>query len=410
MKKVFLFLRSMRFGMILLCLIMILSLAGSLIPQGEEAMTYVRAYGAGAASWIIRLGIDDLFHSWYFLLIMGLLCGNLLLCSILRFPKTLRTMEGLKRQAKEAEWDHPLAPGQAEKIRDRLSAMHFRRDGNLYTAHGIGAYGSFLVHLSILLILLFGSLTLMMPKIQDLTVLPGDSLTLADGTEVTCLSFRIENEKGELDYTSLLRAISPGGDREKEQEVRVNEPLRFGQYKIYQQTYGTAGRVLIQNEGNGAEETLYLTEPAFLSIDSRNGVYFQTLYPGYIQEDDGSYTLITSTAMGYADPVYSVQSISEGSSASVLAFPGETIRIGEISFTFLEPEEYPGLRIKTLSPFLYGGLYFGFGLIVAALYLCFFHTPVCVRVEEEGVVIRASKEVPELRAQLDESGQGEFSI
>ena len=237
--------------------------------------------------------------------------------------------------------------------------------------------------------------------------MPGDSLTLEDGTAVTCLSFHIEDETGRLDYASRLRAVSPDGGEVKEQEIRVNEPLRFRGYKIYQQTYGTAGRVQIRNSDNGAEEIMYLMEPCFLSIDGRNGVYYRALYPGFLQEEDGSYTLITSTSRGYVDPVYDVQSIVDGSAASVLVFPGETLQIGEHSFTFLDPAEYPGLRIKRLSPVLYGCLYFGFALMVAALYLCFFATPVCVRVEEDGYAIRSPKSQEGLLISLQAALQGE---
>ena len=58
MKKVFSFLRSMRFGMILLVLVMLCSLAGSLIPQGEQDMTYVRSYGASAAVTLVIASND----------------------------------------------------------------------------------------------------------------------------------------------------------------------------------------------------------------------------------------------------------------------------------------------------------------------------------------------------------------
>ena len=391
MKKVFAFLRSMRFGMILLVLVMLCSLAGSLIPQGEPDMTYVRAYGASTAVILTALGLTDIFHTWYFFLLEILLSGNLILCSILRFPAARRAFDGLKSQTRAAEPDQTLAAGQAEQVREILRRSRFRQDGSLWYKNGAGVYGSFLVHLSILVVLLFGSLVLMTPQVQDRTVMPGDSLTLEDGTIVTCLSFHIEDETDRLDYASQLRATAPDGREVKEQEIRVNEPMRFRGYKIYQQTYGTAGRVRIRNSANGAEDSLYLTEPCFLSIDGRNGVYYQALYPGFLQEKDGSYTLITNTSMGYADPVYDVQSVTEGSAASVLVFPGETLQIGEHSFTFLDPAEYPGLRIKHQSPILYGCLYFGFALMVAALYLCFFATPVCARVEENGYVIRSPK-------------------
>ncbi len=400
MKKALSFFRSMRFGMILLVLVMICSLAGSLIPQGENAMTYVRAYGSDAAKVFMDLGFTDIFHTWYFYTLEILLCGNLILCSILRFPKTRRLMDHLKKQALAAEPDQPLSPGQAEKIREILTRDHFRREGEVFSKNGSGACGSFLTHLSILVVLGFGSLVLMTPQVTDRTVMPGDTLTMEDGTKITCVSFHIEDEAGRLDYASVLRAENAAGTERKEQEIRVNEPMRFGEYKIYQQTYGTAGQVLIRNNGNQAEEKFWLTEASFLSIDGKNGVYFQALYPGFVREEDGSYTLITSTSMGYTDPVYSVQTITDGGAASVLAFPGETITIGEIGFTFLEPTQYPGLRLKHVSSALYAGLYFGFGLMVAALWLCFFHVPVCIRVTEEGYTIRSTKPQEGLRLRL----------
>ena len=43
----------MTFGMILLVLVIACSLAGSLIPQQETAMTYVNAYGANTATLLI---------------------------------------------------------------------------------------------------------------------------------------------------------------------------------------------------------------------------------------------------------------------------------------------------------------------------------------------------------------------
>ena len=391
MKKIFSFFRSMRFGMMLLALILLLSLAGSLIPQGKEPMDYVRAYGASAASVITKAGLDDVFHSWGFAALEILLCGNLVLCSVIRFPAARKSVSQLKKRASEAAPDHVLDPGQARHIREILIRRRYHQEGNLFIRSRAGAYGSFLVHLSILLILVFGTLTLTSPRIQDRTVFPGEEITLEDGSRVECLSFHIEDETGRLDYASRLKATSGDGKRTKEQEIRVNEPMSFGSAKIFQQTYGTAGRVQIRNAENGEEEIIFLTEPSFLSIDSQNGIYFQALYPGFVQEEDGSYTLITSTSRGYTDPVYSVRSISDGEAASVLAFPGETLQNGQISFTFLDPIEYPGLRIKTASPVLYGFLYFSFGLIIVGLYLCFFAAPVCVRLEEDGYVICSAR-------------------
>ena len=404
MKKVYRFFRSMRFGIIVLVLVMVCSLAGSLIAQRQAAMRYVEAYGSRTASLLIGLGLDDVFHTWYFYALLGLLCLNLTLCSLARFPVTLQAAKRLRERAATAEAVHPLRPGEAERLRERLKARRFALKDGVYCKHAAGFYGAFLTHLSILVILVFGALALMTPEIQDLTVMPGGTLTLGDGTRITCESFHISDETGRLDYASLLAVTD--GRSEKRQEIRVNQPLRFGSYKIYQQTYGTAGRVRIYNRANGAEDTVFLTEPCFLSIDGQNGIWFNALYPAFIRDEDGNYTLITSTSGSYQDPVYSVQSITGGMSASVLAFPDEEISIGDITFTFLSPAEYPGLRIKRVSTALYAGLYFGFGLMVAALYLCFFAVPVCLRVEEDGFALCSPKEQTELLDDIEAERTG----
>lgn len=411
MRRSLRFFRSMRFGMILLVLVMVLSVVGSLIPQKEQAMTYVRAYGAEKATLLMALGWNDLFHTWYFLALEGLLCINLLLCSILRFPRTVHAGEQLMKTAEDSSTETPCDSAQLQRMKEFLLSHGFRKrnaaTGEVYTRHFLGFYGSFLTHLSILWVLLFGSLVLMTPQTEDLTVMPGESLVLSDGTRILCESFHIEDGQGKLDYASTLHAISADGKQEKIQEIRVNEPMRFGNYKVYQQTYGTAGRVRIVNHATETEDTLFLTESCFLSIDGQNGVYFEALYPGFVQDDDGNYTLVTNTSGSYPDPVYRIQTIAEGMSTSVLAFPDETLSLGEIDFTFLLPAEYPGLRIKHVSSVFYGALYFGFGLMIAALYLCFFMVPAAVSVREDGYSVVSPKEVQEIREALTIAGKEE---
>ncbi|MBQ7825990.1 MAG: cytochrome c biogenesis protein ResB, partial [Clostridia bacterium] len=99
MKKVFAFLRSMTFGMLLLILIAVCSVAGSLIPQQREAMEYVSRYGSTAAQWILRLGLDDVFSTPYFTLLMAALCLNLTLCSVIRVAKLRGAGDRLQKSA-----------------------------------------------------------------------------------------------------------------------------------------------------------------------------------------------------------------------------------------------------------------------------------------------------------------------
>ena len=59
MKKVIRFLRSMQFGMILLVLVIVCSVAGSLIVQQREPMEYVNRYGENAARLILALQFNE---------------------------------------------------------------------------------------------------------------------------------------------------------------------------------------------------------------------------------------------------------------------------------------------------------------------------------------------------------------
>ena len=385
----------MQFGMILLALVIACSVAGSLIVQQREPMEYVNRYGEGAARVIMALQLDDVFSSAYFLVLMAALCLNLTLCSLVRLPRTVKAAGKLLSRAKAAPVERPLSPEQAQKVSNYLKRSGYRlrqEDGRkIYTKNLIGFYGSFLTHLSFLLILIVGALAVVTAEVTDQVVMPGETHTLKDGTTITVEAFQIEDETGLLDYASKIVMKSPDGAREASKEIRVNEPLSFAGYKVYQQTYGTAGSVRIDNLANGASEVMHLTESCFLTLNGVDGLFFRALYPGFIKAEDGTVTLITSTSGAYSDPVYDVLSVAEGAMTPVLAFPDETLTIGDVSFTFLEPTSYPGLRIKYVSTAVLGALYGVFALMVAGLYLCFFAVPTAVSLTEEGCTIVSSK-------------------
>ncbi|MBQ7137524.1 MAG: cytochrome c biogenesis protein ResB [Clostridia bacterium] len=395
MKKIIRFLRSMQFGMILLALVIACSVAGSLIVQQREPMEYVNRYGEDAARLILVLKLNDVFSSVYFLVLMAALCLNLTLCSIVRLPRTMKAAKQLLSRAEAAPVEHPLTPEQAQKVSAYLKRSGYRlheKDGKQFFVKNLpGFYGSFLTHLSFLLILVVGALAVVAAEVTDQVVMPGQTHTLKDGTTITVEAFQSEDETGLLDYASKIVMRSADGTKEAAKEIRVNELLSFEGYKVYQQTYGTAGSVRIDNLANGASEVMHLTESCFLTLNGVDGLFFQALYPGYIRAEDGSVKLITSTSGAYSDPVYDVFSVAEGSMAPVLAFPGETLTIGDVSFTFLEPTSYPGLRIKYVSPAVLGALYAVFVLMVAGLYLCFFMVPTAVALTEEGYAIVSPK-------------------
>ena len=391
----------MTFGMLLLVAVIAFSFAGSMIPQQRPAMEYVSRYGATAGEWIVRLGLDDVFATPVFIALMAALALNLTLCSVVRVRRLRGSGARLMDRARDAQVTP--APGKQEAICHFLRRRGYtvrEEAGVTLCSHWLfGAYGSFLTHLGLLAVLLAGALALYGGQITDETVMPGQTLTLSDGTTIEVLSFRIEDETGRLDYASELRMTDAQGQSSAQALVRVNEPMRFGRYKVYQQTYGTAGAMLLRNAATGGSDTVYLTEPTFLTVDGQTGVFFAALYPGYIEAEDGSVTLITSTSGAYADPVYDLRVMAQGQMTPVLAFPGEELTLGDITYIPGEPVSYPGLRIKSIAPAVLGVLYASFVLLIAALTMCFFMRPVCVAVRPEGYAIVSQR--PQLGLSLE---------
>ena len=394
MKKIGSFFCSMWFGLILLGLIAACSGIGSLLPQGKEIAWYAQTY-RGFHGAILLLGLNHVFEGWFFILLLGLLCVNLTLCSVVRIRSVARSGRNAAERAAAMPVETKLTPEGLALLRGHMESLRCKAEmfgeATVYHKNAIGRYGTFITHLAILLTVIFSAAALYLPEITDEICLPGEHLAMADGTEIHVDGFSIENDAGELDYASVLRVVLPDGRTSGAETVRVNHPMSFGPYKIYQQTYGTAGSVTVKNLATGGTDNFVLMEECFLSIDSVNGLWFEALYPGYLRAPDGSVTLITHTAGRYEDPVYQVLLASEGVYTPTLGFPGDSVRVGDIEFTFNKPVEYPGLRIKRTPVLVNALLIAGFVLMTAGLFITFFLPPVLVRVGPEGYAVGGPK-------------------
>ena len=248
MKKVFNFLRSMRFGIILLVLIAACSIVGTVIPQGREIAWYAQTYRSFHGC-ILLLRLNRVFESWYFIALLVLLCLNLSLCSILRIRTVVKAAKGdTERAAKTPDTVH-LTPEGTEKLREYLTDMHCRAESvgeaTVWRRHSFGRYGTFITHLSILLTVIFGALALYTPTVTDRDCMPGESVFMDDGTEIHVHDFRMADDTGRLDYRSHVQITLPNGRRSEIAELKVNHPFSFGPWKLFQQTFGTAGSVTV---------------------------------------------------------------------------------------------------------------------------------------------------------------------
>ena len=167
--------------------------------------------------------------------------------------------------------------------------------------------------------------------------------------------------------------------------------MSFGPYKVYQQSYGTAGSVTVTNLSNGGSDTFFLTELSFLSLDNVNGVWFVALFPDHITDPEGNLVPVDTGDHSYPAPVYYVQTVEGESKTLRLLLPGEVVEIAPLRFTFNDPVSYPGLRIKHTPQLVNALLIACFALMVAGLFLIFFLPPVLVKVDGEGYAVGGPK-------------------
>ena len=373
MKKLFVFLRSMKFGLILLIAVMVCSLAGSLIPQGREA---------------------NIFSSWYFILLVGMLFVNVSLCCASRLP-ALRKIKGNVFAAADSGQDgHVIGAAAAAGLKSYLAEKKYRsfetENSTVFYKNLFGYYGSFVVHVSVLLILVFGGLVLGLSQSEDYYALPGREVALENGAVLMLESFRITDQTGKTDYASIINITTPDGKSSGPREIRVNYPLTYRGSKYYQQSYGTAGSLSAVNQSTKGSDVFYLTERSFFSADGRNGIWFEALFPGYTEDEDGNITPLVFRTNVYPDPIYLAMVADGGVTETRFFLPGETIQAGDIVFEFNMPINYPGIRVKSVPDPFPALLYAAFALMTAGFWLNFFHMPSVVSVREDSYTITGS--------------------
>ena len=160
LNKIWKFLRSMRFGIGLLIVIALLSVVGTVIPQGKSPDWYAAAYPR-FHSLFLTLGFHHLYQSWYYVALLALLSLNLTLCTVTRLRFLLRTGKEEAVHAARLPVMQQLSPQQTDAVRRYLRERHCVEreiEGvSMFSKFRFGRYGSFLTHLGILLTVLLGA-------------------------------------------------------------------------------------------------------------------------------------------------------------------------------------------------------------------------------------------------------------
>jgi len=259
---------SVRLTIVLLILIAIVSVLGTFIPQQEEAVNFAHRLSPGTFHFFQTLGLFDMYHTAWFRILIALLALNLIICSIDRFPGAWRRFSAIPRPDRSRIFrDIPphqvltvydsaesASPTIERVLRSRCkrvvkkvtdSAMFFYADKGRFSHFGV-----YLVHLSVLIIILgalIGSLygyeayvNIMEGDQVDSAMIRGKMLPVNLGFTVRCDDFRVSFYDNGMpkEYRSDLTFLE-NGKKVNSAALRVNHPVKFKGITFYQASYGT---------------------------------------------------------------------------------------------------------------------------------------------------------------------------
>jgi cytochrome c biogenesis protein len=373
--QVYEFLSSVTLAIALLAFIAVTSIFGTLIKQQATPEEYLSFYSESTYAIIRFLSLDDVFHSRWFFAAISLVVLNLIFCSLPRFVKLLKSRALVKvpnQKTLDAMSLRCLVPG--KKI-DAIAGV-FKRYRNAQSNEGsrvlergsLGRYAVYMVHLSIIFILVGGLIGVLFGYRGPLTLAKGEiknSVTVRGGKgESRPLGFALKltdfkvsfYPSGEpKDYVSNVEVLEDGKSV-LQKSVRVNDPLNYKGVNIYQSSYGsnpvfafTIGgeRVELGQGGVYKKDKIHL-----MAVRYEKSVH--NFGPGvlvaYVQEN------------GQPQTSWFLKDVPRLREKSIL---GTTVRLDDIKeefYTGLEVSRDPGVWV----------VWFGFALILFGLYVNFF--------------------------------------
>ncbi|MFZ0479403.1 MAG: cytochrome c biogenesis protein ResB [Terriglobales bacterium] len=263
---------SIKTGVVLLILVVILAAAGTIILQRPmtEPDDMQRAYSPQVLHLLDATGLTDVFHAWWFIGLMILVSLSIIAASIDRFPNAWRYYSRPYKYP-DSSFRRALHPQKSIAIVDEESglvaaerALHamglkpervVREDhfGIFAERHRMSEMAVYIVHASLLLIFIGwitdgvfgwkGSINLNEGQTSNVIELRnGGTRTLPFA--IRCDSTGQENYKDGTPkkWWSKLAVVADGRDV-KTKEIVVNDPLVYNGVRFYQSGFGATGKV-----------------------------------------------------------------------------------------------------------------------------------------------------------------------
>jgi cytochrome c biogenesis protein len=260
------FFSSVRLALVLLVLIGVGSILGTLIPQvqgtsGLARMVLQESASDVGAALIQFFQMFDIFHSWWYSLLLEMLAINLVVCSLPRFSRLLshRVQPETPNPSASRIWFPNARPDLSSTTKRKVlfgrKAIVPKTPAGFWRVQtgGWSQSGFLLVHLGVVFVLISGGVAQVSAVEGSMELVPGqvtDTFVVrqGDGTErlmrlpfsVACLDFYLERFSpglnGVRDFVSIVEVLKNGAVMQKVR-LEVNDPLFFDGYAFYQSSY-----------------------------------------------------------------------------------------------------------------------------------------------------------------------------
>jgi cytochrome c biogenesis protein len=411
---------SLKLTMFLLISLAVISIIGTVIPQGIPPEEYLAQISPSKIKIYKALGFFDMYHSWWFILLLYLLTINLIACSFKRLPhiwkiiahpetllsdgleKSLTNLATIKSSnAPEAVKDQVAAFLKAEFAEPRVievdGVWHLFAQKTPWCRLSV-----YFVHLSIIIIFIGAMIGSLFGYKSFVNILEGESVSkvvtrsekeINLGFSVRCDKFSVAYYKSGAprEFKSILTVLEngtpvPGFDHKP---IIVNDPLTYKGITFYQSSYGDAGNFLFTVTDLDGKNAVPLTVGSKSSATLPDGSSMHVLettpdiahYSPGLSGPAANIEIHTPTGEServvvYANhPELNIEHAQHHGKGPVLHFKGEEKRM----YTGLQVAKDPGVEIVWLGCFL---MVFG---IYAAFFLS--HRRIWVRIQNRAVTV-----------------------
>jgi len=260
---------SMPVAILLLVLLAVASVIGTVLQQNKEQADYMFQFGP-TWYWTFRsLGLFDMYHTWWFMSILGLLMFSLSACLLRNTPRFLQEMKHRKGTLKDSarkriDFKFDLTFDDKDRA---ISAIKTSLPGWKWIETNAGdilwlrgdkgrfhKWGYISVHSAMLVILIGGWMGVQFGFRGNMAVPEGRSeseISFLKGTSVEYLKMPFDIRCDNFDinffstgapseFRSTLTIIEDGKDV-MTSDIIVNEPLYYKGVRIYQASFGDGG-------------------------------------------------------------------------------------------------------------------------------------------------------------------------